>query len=184
MDNPALDDQYLTWLYSQVASVRAKSLARTYWNLLRQMYKTEFVWFVPNDDNRVEDGRDLRHEFIEEHDLDVDPDWLGLGCSFLEMMIGISRRLAFEAEGEPRNARHWFWHLIDNLDLRHMNDAHCQMNNHCDERIAEAIDNVIWRTYSPTGYGGLFPLKNPEEDQRDVELWYQLCAYVLELNLY
>lgn len=64
MDGP-LDEQYLKWLYRQVASSKYRNPARTYWSLLRQLYTTEFVWTVPNDDNRVEDGRDLRYEFLK-----------------------------------------------------------------------------------------------------------------------
>lgn len=180
MDEP-LDELYLTWLYSQVGSVKSRSRSRTYWFLLRQLYKTEFVWLIANDDNRVEDGRDLRHEFVSELNVEPDDEWMSLGCSMLEMLVGLSRRLSFEAEGKPRD---WFWHLIENLDLTHHTDAHCENSDLCEERIAEILNVVIWRTYNPNGHGGLFPLRRPEEDQTNVELWYQLCAYVLELNPY
>lgn len=139
------------------------------------MFRKEFVWFVPNDDNRAEDGRYLRCEFIEDQGLeeaDVDPDWLGMGCSFLEMLVGLSRRLSFLGDGE---ARDWFWHLVNNLGLRY-NDR----RRFPDEVVEEVLDNVIWRTYEPNGDGGLFPLRRPDRDQRDVELWYQLNAYLLE----
>lgn len=171
-----LDERYFTWLYSQVGSVRMKNPSRTYWFLLRQLYKTEFVWLIPNDDNRVEDGRDLRYEFAGDDIGDVDPTWLGLGCSMLEMMIGVSRRLAFEAEGEPRD---WFWQMVENLDLRHHNDVHCT-GGYCEEEISNVVNVVIWRTYLPSGRGGLFPLDYADHDQRDVEIWYQLSAYILE----
>lgn len=168
-----LDELYLEWLYSQVAPYRSKSPERRYWSLLRQLYTTEFVWFVPNDDNRVEDGRDLRHEFLEEEGItDVDLEWMGLGCSMLEMLLGLARRLSFEAEGEPRV---WFWRLIRNLGLSDDNDA-----NHNTRKVKAALKRVIFRTYDRDGQGGLFPLKHADEDQRDVEIWYQLCAYLLE----
>ena len=79
------DDAYLGWLYSQVASVHLKNPSRTYWSLFRCLYTTEFVWFVPNDDNRVEDGRALRYQFIEETGTEVDPEWLHLGCSMIDL---------------------------------------------------------------------------------------------------
>jgi len=63
MASGTLDDQYFEWLYSQVADVRIRKGPRTYWNLLRQLFATEFVWHVPNDDNRAYDGRDLRFEW-------------------------------------------------------------------------------------------------------------------------
>lgn len=170
-----LDELYLNWLYSQVGSVKQKNPARTYWSLIRQLYKTEFVWLIPNDDNRVEDGRDLRYEFVDEHDLeDVDPFWMNLGCSALEMLIGLSRRLSFEAEGEPLV---WFWHLIETLGVLY-NDK--EYNTAREKEINRKIEDVIWRNYAFDGRGGLFPLRNPPEDQRNVELWGQLCTYLVE----
>jgi len=61
--NEPLDDLYLTWLYSQIGSIKLKQPSRTYWSLFRQLYTKEFVWIIPNDDNRIEDGRDLRFKF-------------------------------------------------------------------------------------------------------------------------
>jgi hypothetical protein len=36
------------------------------------------------------------------------------------------------------------------------------------------------RLYTTSGYGGLFPLEEPKEDQRKVEIWYQMMAYLGE----
>lgn len=166
-----LDDVYLSWLYNQVGDVKGNT-SETYWNLLRQMNDIEFVWLVPNDDNRVGDGRDIRHEWASENGVDL--RMMDLGCSFLEMMIGLCRRLAFEAdEGE---AADWFWHLIRNLGLQSCTDQ----SDYNREEVDERINAVIWRTYSRRGHGGLFPLRNPRRDQRDVELWYQMSAYLME----
>ena len=169
-----LDEQYLTWLYSRIGSTKVTNPTRTYWSLFKQLYQKEFVWLVPNDDNRVEDGRDLRYAFLEEAGLKhVDPNWMGLGCSVLEMLIALSERMAFEADGQ---ARTWFWHLLDNIGLGGYTDA----KQDCAEDIEDVVDRVIWRNYEPDGRGGLFPLENPASDQREVEIWYQLCAYLLE----
>jgi hypothetical protein len=168
-----LDDSYLSWLYSLIGSVKLKNRARSYWRLARKLYTTEFIWFVPNDDNRVEDGRDLRFEFLEQTGLTADDDWLDLGCSFLEMLVALSRRLSFEAEGEPRD---WFWHLMDTLELRECNDR----SQWTDEEVEVICNRIIFRNYDANGAGGLFPLQNPCHDQREVELWYQMSAYLLE----
>lgn len=172
--SPPLDELYFQWLYNQVGSEKVSDRSRTYWELLKQLHMKEFVWIVPNDDNRAEDGRDLRQEFLEAEGVEIeDPDWLRLGCSMLELFIGLSRRLAFEADGEPFD---WFWHLMDNVGLRIYSDARIMST----DRINDILDRIIWRTYEPDGTGGLFPLKNPGKDQREVELWYQLSAYLLE----
>ena len=174
MNNEPLDELFLTWLYSQVADPSIKNSSLSYWKLLRQLYTKEFVWMIPNDDNRIEDGKDLRIEFLQSQGIqDADLQWIELGCSVLELMVGLSRRLAFEAEGE---SHYWFWQLIDNLDLLRCNDRRPYSRN----RVENILDIVILRQYDRKGRGGFFPLKSPHEDQRQVELWYQLSAYVLE----
>jgi hypothetical protein len=105
--------------------------------------------------------------------MDVDRDWMNLGCSMLEMLVGLSRRLVDLTEGEPRD---WFWHILRNLELADHNDS----VSYNQQDVDDILDRVIWRTYEPDGRGGLFPLKNAQEDQRKVEIWYQFCAYILE----
>lgn len=169
-----IDELYFTWLYGVVADPRIKRTYRTYWRLFKLLYTKEFVWIVPNDDNRIEDGKELRYEFIDHQKLmDVDHGWMNLGCSMLELLIGLSRRLAFETDSEPRV---WFWRMLENLDLEKFNDG----AHFTDEMVQEKLDAVIWRTYKHNGEGGLFPLSQPCKDQRDVELWYQMSAYILE----
>ncbi len=171
-----LDELYLTWLYSQVGSVKLRTASKTHWSLIRHLYVKEFVWIIPNDDNRLEDGRDLRHEFLDDREIDnPDPVWMGLGCSMLEMLIALSRGFSFVADGAPRT---WFWHMLENLDLAQFNDK--EYHEIHQRGIDEALDQVIWRTYYPDGFGGLFPLKHPKLDQRNVEIWYQLNAYIME----
>lgn len=171
---PPLDELYFVWLYSQVANPDKKNPSLTYWRTLKTMHCTEFVWTVPNDDNRLEDGKDLRYEFVDQSGLmDVDPGWIRLGCSMLELLIGLSRRLSFEAGGESRD---WFWDMMRNLDFDSFTDKHPAPEGH----VEGVLERIIWRTYDADGRRGIFPLNNPTQDQRHVELWYQLNAYVLE----
>lgn len=171
--NTDLDDAYLTWLYSQVDArcVREKNPTRTYWSLMAYLYSIEFVYFIGMDENRAEDGRALRYEWDDEHDLPVPTEWLLRGCSFLEMLIALSRRLEFEGDG---HADVWFWHLIENLGLQHYND---RVGFH-PATVQNVVDTVIWRTYDRNGKGGLFPLKKAPKDLRDQELWYQMNTYL------
>lgn len=176
MFDEELDRRYLTWLCNQVAEVKRRPKARTHLNLMHQLHTTIFVAFVPHDENRIADARQLRYEYLAEHEEEQgDPDWMRAPCSMLELLIVLSRLLAFEMDDR---ADVWFWHLIEVLELEGFNDR--VYDEHAQEQIEEVLDRVIWRTYDPDGYGGLFPLRNPVEDQRDVELWYQLSAYLIE----
>lgn len=168
----SLDEDYLVWLESQV-QIRPRNRRTTYRQLLMTLYCTEFVWFVPNDDNRAEDGLDLRIEFINDTGLEPTREFHALGCSMLELMIGLARRLSFEAGGETDR---WFWRLVENIGLINCSDDSGVVLRD----VENVLERVIFRTYMPDGRGGFFPLKEADEDQRQVELWYQLTAYVLE----
>jgi hypothetical protein len=169
----ALDDLYLSWLYSQVGDVKVRNKSRTYWDLFRQMYNKPFVWLIPNDDNRVQDGLDLRYEWAMESGIAPAHEWMEMDCSFLEIVIALSRRLAFEGEGHPPV---WFWHLLENLGLHECTDR----PKYNQGWVNEVLDTVIQRTYGPDGRGGFFPLRYPRHDQREVELWYQMNEYLLD----
>ena len=48
-----------------------------------------------------------------------------------------------------------------------------------DEKIANnIIYNFLERQYKPNGKGGLFYIRNCEEDLRNVSIWTQLCWYL------
>lgn len=164
-----LDYEYYEWLVSQIHIPTGK----TYGDLFERMHNLEFVWTVPNDDNRVQDGIDLRAEFLEE----TGGRKLNLTVvTFLEVLVALSRRVAFTAGG---NAEQWAWRLIKNIRLHKMSDP---LDGTRVLVVNDILDAVIWRTYHPDGRGGFFPLNNPSEDQTKVEIWYQMNAYVMEMQ--
>lgn len=176
-DDRSLDARYLDWLYKNIGPTQNRNPARSYWMLAAALFRKEFLSFVHNDDNRVEDGKELREDFLEETGIEGDREWLGQECSMLEMLIALSRRCAFQADEEPFE---WFWVLIDNLGLRDYTDEAFTDDFNVDVDLI--LDRVINRTYEPDGRGGLFPLRNAEVDQREVEIWYQLASYLMENN--
>ena len=168
-------ENYLRWLEPQLRSEHDNQ-SKSYWDLLNVMFEREFGWIMEMDKNRIDDGLDLRVEFAREHRYspaslpDMGP------CSFLEVLIGLSRRLAFIAGGE---APGWAWQLLGNLEFHRLSDPFTRPK----QRKAQAVmDTVIARTYLPDGTGGFFPLAWPDDDQTKIELWYQLNAFVEELH--
>lgn len=170
-------EAYLRWLEPQLRDEHGNP-DKNYWDLLNIMFEREFVWVVYMDDNRMADGLDLRKEFA--HDHRMNPDRLSVDelgpCSFLEVLIGISRRLAFTAGG---SAPGWAWQLLGNLELQRMTDP---LSPGKAARVNDIMDTCIMRTYSPDGTGGFFPLAWPDEDQTKIQIWYQMSAYVAELH--
>lgn len=166
-----LDDQYLEWIYNLIGRQERNV---DHWNLLEALNNYDFVMIVPNDDNRAEDGEAIRKEFSDDTGVRPNYTWMHTNCTVLEMMLGVAYHLSFELDGEVGK---WFWLLIDNLDLTKYNDRRFN-----ERWVNEVIERVVWRQYSYDGRGGLFPLKEPREDQRHVEIWFQMEAYMLEMS--
>lgn len=171
----ALKEEYLRWLEPQLKDEHA-TRTKTYWDLANLMFETEFTWSVPMDDNRLVDAMDLRVEFARL--FRASPNRLrSLGPpSFLEVLIVLSRKMAFTAGG---SAPGWAWQLLNNIELLRMSDPLSRAKYN---RAQEIMHVVISRTYAPDGTGGFFPLAWPDDDQTKIELWYQLNAYVEELH--
>lgn len=172
--NEPIEFSYFNWLVAKVIQLENPTPSLTFWKLLQELHQTEFVWLVPNDDNRVQDGLDLRPEFLREVGVEEDVLFNGLGCSVFEMLIAFARRIEFDTD-EP--LRDLFWKFITNLDLNHFNDV-----EYDERRVADILTNFIWRTYNFNGAGGMFPLRKPKRDQRKVEIWYQYCDYVIDME--
>ena len=165
-----VDYDYFEWLISQITIPNNKS----YMELFNRMHDLEFVWTVPNDDNRVQDGLDLRSEFMNGRSR---REKLALnGATILEVLIALSRRVEFTAGGE---APFWAWRLLKNLRLHKMDDPLVGMRA---GRVEDILEALVWRTYERNGRGGFFPLRRATEDQTKVEIWYQMQAYVIEMQ--
>lgn len=175
MNTQPLDELYFKWLYSQVADPEVTDPSLTYWKLLKIFFTREAIWLVENDVNRLEDGKALRLDFLDGTRVKPTREWKDLGCSVLELMVGLARKLSFEdlAGGEPH---YWFWKMIENLGLIGYSDARPLPL----KKIDDALNRVLYREYKRTGLGGFFPLKHTDKDQRKVELWYQMSEYLLE----
>lgn len=138
-----------------------------YSRVMKALYQTQFEVVLERDDNRVADCIAARDHFLKRRSM--------APISVLEVMIELTNELSFLEDGSPAE---WFWELFQNLGLDRFPDAGWRAYD--SRGVDEIIRRVNRRTYKPSGHGGLFPLSNPTEDQRDVELWYQLNAWLIE----
>jgi hypothetical protein len=146
------------------------------------MHQVEFTPLVEFDENRVAVSSGLRNEFqhyagslgpAELSDL-VEPD-----ASVFEVLIG----LAGQADDMiPLSIQTWFHIFIENLGLDRYTDEYLARRS--DAPVERIIHNFNNRQYRPNGRGGIFPLRHPKEDQREVELWYQMGLYMTENRMY
>lgn len=156
--------RYFEWLVGHV-----EIDSDQYWGLFERLHWKEFQWFIPNDDNRIGDAVELRREFWGEGVFIPENP-----VSVLEVIVGLSRRCAWQDDG---TAEEWAWQLIKNLKLHRMANP---ITVSRERQIDEILDALIWRTYGNNGSGGFFPLRNPDQDQTKVEIWYQMSAYIIE----
>lgn len=177
-----LDERYFPWLYEMIGVIQNPNPARSYWQLAKVLFEKEFLFFIPNDDNRADEGRSLREEFLDQSPFNerrAASEWLSLPCSMLEMLISLARRAAFESSDDREGSvGDWFWLMMVNVGLDKYTDA--VWNPTRARRANNILEVVIHRRYDEDGRGGLFPLVYPQTNQRTTELWYQLQQYLQE----
>lgn len=167
--------------FNFLCNIVDEDMSGEYSKLLGELHGIDFYSLIPNDDNRAEDGKQLREKFIDEEGQQaLSLSQLG-PCTVFEMLIGLSYRLEFESANSrwEKTPGEWFWILLDNLGLGWCNDSMFVQMQNMDE-IHLKVGVFLDRHYKSDGSGGLFPLKNPRKDQRRVEIWYQMSAYILE----
>lgn len=171
----SIDERYFEWLYDLVADPRERNPARSFFQLMEILFLTPFEYYVPNDDCRAEDGRNLRIDFMHDRDLLRDQEWWEIDCSMLEMLIALSRRLEFQSR---MSADWWFWKLLSHVGIDKYHDE--QINDGIADAIRGVLEVINSRTYGRSGRGGLFPVRHSSRDQRDYDLWYQMSIYLAE----
>jgi hypothetical protein len=170
-----IEESYFKWL---CAHVTASTAFQSFSSLLSHLHQTPFSWIILGDDNRAEDGRDLRINFaiVSGHEVpaqvEAQDEWWAVPASVLEVLIAFSQKAEFQTD-EP--AASWFWEMIRNIGLGDIMDG-----NYDPVEVDSILNNFIWRSYDRNGDGGLFPLAQTSVDQREVEIWYQFCYYVEE----
>lgn len=163
---------YEQWLITKIN----KSQIKKYNKLLHHLHCTPFRWSIKNDDSREIEGAALRSYFCYDSIKYFDTPEV---ATVLEVLIVLSDRCSWILEGHPKglNSSQCFWLMMKNLGLVGFTDDKYDSYS---EFIADVLTNFLDRTYDFYGRGGLFPLKNSKEDQRCVELWYQMNTYLLE----
>lgn len=170
-----IEGAYFNWLRAKVVEYETP----TYWyiDLLKILYRTEFICLLAGDENRKADGFELRTDFLRETRSEKDQHWLNSPCSVLEVFIAFSYRASFETDTP---AKDWFWVFITNLGL----DRYQTQISTPDVRTVERVlETFMYRLYDYSGYGGMFPLQEPKEDQTKLEIWFQFNRYLDDQHL-
>lgn len=176
MTTSARRQDYFEWLCDMV-HLRDHN-GKGYMILAKDLHKFIFNPILPMDENRADDGRELREEYARIYCTYADNG----PCTMLELLIGVAKRMDFElCDPYDSDSRVdiYFWELIENLGIHE-----CSDDTYFDfdgwYEFKDVLNTLNGRTYKRNGKGGLFPLRYPKGDQRKVEIWYQMHAYLDE----
>jgi hypothetical protein len=98
------------------------------------------------------------------------------------MLIALADRMDFVLSTPSIRASRrekWFWLFIDNLNLDKYDYDFPDVFEKKNANNAK-IMKLLERHYDDNGKGGIFPLRHPMADQRRIEIWYQMMAYISE----
>lgn len=179
MNRNDIREEYFRWLYDIVCANRHVD-GISYEKVLRQMHDTEFTYLIARDENRAESGMELRYRFAVESGYKYCADKiqadLEAPCSILEMMVALAisceEALMEDADYGNRTSQ-WFWTMMLSLGLSQYRDSRY------DRRIVDGIlTRFLNREYASNGKGGLFTVRDCDEDMRSLEIWAQMCRYL------
>lgn len=171
-----INNSYFEWMYSIVSKDRFGD-GISFRKLLMRLHNIEFVCTIRKDEKRIDDGIELRYRYPHEYfGVEDIGRYIDGPCSVLEMMMALAIRCEETIMDNPsygdRTAQ-WFWDMIVSLGLGSMQD-----NLYDEEYIDFVIQRFLNRKYEPNGKGGLFTIRDCQDDLRKVEIWNQMCWFL------
>lgn len=164
--------QYLIW-------IGGLQKFRQYGRLFEILHNIQFTYILDRDNNRNEDGNDLREDYLipDCFDKEADKYFYGHWVSVLEMLLALAIRVDDEFIGDPseEHPEDFLMEMINNLGLGVYRGEKYREND-----VIKIVQKWMNRKFDKGGYGSPFPLKYSCEDQRKIEIWDQMIAYIGE----
>lgn len=135
------------------------------------MMNIEFVWTVPNDENRAADALSLRHEF--EFEWGEIPELIDEGPMVYEVLVKMAIRAAdiVSDQDEEDKTPYFFDVMMSNLGINKYPDGAFN-----EKKVSEII--FKWLDRDPNYC--LFIVKNPPNSFENAEFWNQMNWYLTE----
>lgn len=167
---------YFDWLCKKI-SVKTGDYRENYSTLAYKLFTKEFYYSIERDSNRDFDGKKLRESYIDTFG-EPASDIPNGPARVLEVLIALAERCDSDIMYDPNlgdRTGFWFWTFLSNVGLDIFN------NSRFDDALVDDILNTwLDRRIGFNGENGIFPLKNSEQNQQEIELWYQLMAFLNE----
>lgn len=180
MSENEIKREYFQWLCNLV---NADPLHHLLWTFLHNEW---FIWVLPMDENRAEDGKYLRYlyslERVEKGRVtaeEVDHALSG-PCTILEFLVGLAKRIEddimYNAESDGSKIDVWFWEMIRNLGLEKYDDAHYN-----EVEIKDIVTRFMLRKYPKNGSGNIFKIGQKNGHwTKNIEIWEQVQLWATQ----
>ena len=168
-----LTDRYFSWLTDLIDLEEGKEFTK----LVVCLHNLPFYSVVPMDENRAEDGKALRIDFIRDTFTKVDDIWLHDECTVLEMLIALARRISIDIMPDyGMDTAGWFWIFIHNLGWDWYDNKHFNR-----EEVKEKVGLFLDRKYGKDGENQLFfSSRKTTNLLKKTEIWYQMFIWLEE----
>ena len=157
-------ERYFHWLLKFIGNGFCRK--NSYYELLEYLFNTEYFWSIPMDENRAEDGIDLRHRFVMECEEDQEASYVYLSgpASVLEVLIALSIKMEYIARGsiDIGKAGQWFWGMIKCLSI-----FDCYDGNFDEKKVEYFLEGWM----DPESEISIFP-------HEEGELWIQAMNFL------
>lgn len=174
MNGDYLTNDYCWWIEGLVTS--DNHTGDGYSMLIERLYRTDFVWYIRNDENRAADGKHLRRQYADQCGMYISEYFYDPPASVLEVLAALAIRCEVDIMAEPGDEHpdKWFWLYLENLGLLKFNDS-----NFDALQVDRIVSDWLHRRYDHDGFGGIFPIDGCLIDQRESEIWVQMHQYLL-----
>lgn len=168
-------DDYFQYLIWRCGLQRMTKLT----NVFAILHNIPFTYVLERDDNREEDGIDLREDYTPPngYDMKIIMDFYAKRCSVFEMLIGLAIRVDDEFIGDPaeEHPEDFFIEMLENLGLTKFVGKRYR-----EKDVINIVQRWLDRRFDKDGRGSPFPVHHDHRDQRKIEIWDQMNAYISE----
>lgn len=170
---------YFMYLCEKVGLNKVYDDEYGYLNVANVMNSIPFNILIPMDINRAIDAEKEREFYVNETGgRDILSNANGQNPpSILEVLVALCEKITNDAPESSGDATEWFFRIMKNLKIDIPDE---NWNADTTAYVEDRLLTFNKRQYRGNGLGGAFPLRNPRGDQRKVELWYQMQAYLIE----
>lgn len=180
-----IHDEYFEWIYDRVMDTPEYSHLLDHLNgiLYLPVWRTGDEHICQMDQNRIGDAISLRYDFAYENGYSaavINSIFQADECTVLELMAALAIRCETDIMDDPDygdRTHIWFGYMLKSLGLLDQTD-----DRYDEDYVNVVIGNLLNRQYSRDGAGGLFYVPGSEQDMRDLDLWYQMHAFLRKVS--